>query len=400
MTLAVQAQEFLDRHSEAKFKEFAEAFDALDDELQVAVTELKQAKHRQEVIKLFETEGNPSGEPWEDVSGRYKLVVQRYAFEKGWNYSKGSVYRDGELIAEVHRNYGAFPHLFIEGHPNGHDYLVCGEDYQGQTVIELDTGQRRDFLPTSGTLGFGFCWAGYEWVASMQVLLVEGCIWACPYEFRLYDFADPMNGWAELEVEVNGKAGYIDTSERKPEFEGGTVKCFQLSDDDDDDDDEEETDPKDRPVAAYRIFKREGPKLVMTEDWVSEAEQERRAKRLKAQQEYEAWRADFKANDPLYLKYRELVQHPALSPEDYESWGVTFEGWAPNFTERETRFCRRIVKRSDDQPYTIDLEWGTKTGPIKLAIYKDGKTQDAKYFEHSAAQMESAFCIARELVAS
>jgi hypothetical protein len=74
-------------------------------------------------------------------SGKYRLVVTSYT-----TGTLGVITRvaDGEEIARVDRNYHSFEHTWIEDHPSGHDYLVCGEDYQGQTVIELDTGARGD----------------------------------------------------------------------------------------------------------------------------------------------------------------------------------------------------------------------------------------------------------------
>src|SRR6185312_13000866 len=95
-----------------------------------------------------------------------------------------------------------FVFSFVEDHPNGHPYLVTGADYQGQTVIELDTGRRRDFIPDAAKDGVGFCWTDHRFDPSTQLLIVEGCIWAAPFEYRFYDFSDPMEkGWPELEFE-------------------------------------------------------------------------------------------------------------------------------------------------------------------------------------------------------
>lgn len=139
-----------------------------------------------------------TGEPDTHLSpsGRYKLVVTRHTTGPGfWCYSKGRIYNDSEvLIGEVCRNYSSFPFEFVEEHPNGHDYLVCGEDYQGQTVVELDTGKRRDYLPKAAVQGWGFCWASYTASPSKRTLSVCGCYWACPYEVWFVDFSDPMEG--------------------------------------------------------------------------------------------------------------------------------------------------------------------------------------------------------------
>jgi hypothetical protein len=92
----------------------------------------------------------------------------------------------------VRRNYSAFPFTWCEDHPTGHDYLVCGEDYQGQTIIELDTGRRADYLPAQAEQGTGFCWAQHYLAPSKEVLIVDGCYWACPYELVAFDFSRPL----------------------------------------------------------------------------------------------------------------------------------------------------------------------------------------------------------------
>lgn len=154
-------------------------------------------------------------------SGRYRLVVTNHTTGPGtWNYTKGQVFEGERLVTSVCRNYGSFPFLFVEDHPNGHDYLVCGSDYQGQTVVELDTGVRWDHQPKSAAEGFGFCWANYTVSPSKRTLAVSGCFWACPYEVWFVDFSEPMNfPLPVLKREVNAedvfpwKEGEPDTCE-------------------------------------------------------------------------------------------------------------------------------------------------------------------------------------------
>lgn len=128
-------------------------------------------------------------------SKKYRLVISSHATgERSWNYTKAQVFKDtsDKPITVVCRNYSHFPYLFVENHPNGHDYLICGEDYQGQTIIELDTGKRVDYLPSTAEKGFGFCWAEYYISPGKKTLAVEGCFWGAPYEVWLVDFSDPM----------------------------------------------------------------------------------------------------------------------------------------------------------------------------------------------------------------
>lgn len=127
-------------------------------------------------------------------SGAYKLVVTPYSTSPGcWSYTQGLVYRRGEdkPLAEIQRNYGQFPFAWVEGHEKG-DFLLAGEDYQGQTVINLRTGARRDHLPKSAAQGAGFCWASIHPNPKGDLVAAQGCHWGGAYEIRFYDFSEPM----------------------------------------------------------------------------------------------------------------------------------------------------------------------------------------------------------------
>ena len=227
---------------------------------------LFQAYNRARIDARFVNEKPDSRREHLSPSGKFKLVTSR--FETGpntWAYAQGKVYAMGSdiPIAVVNRNYGAFPFLFVEDHPNGHSYLICGEDYQGQTVIELDTGLRRDYLPEEAHDGGGFCWASYTFHADSKLLVVDGCYWGASYDFRFYDFSDPMSGWPLLELPDS--ENYITSGPKAPTFEAdGTIHTYEPDFDDDD------------VVAAVKVWRREGLKLVLIREDVTEAEQERR----------------------------------------------------------------------------------------------------------------------------
>lgn len=126
-------------------------------------------------------------------SGKYSLTVESIPSRPGcWNVTRGTVRAaDGREIAVVERNYSSFPQCWIEGHPDGHDYLVCGADYQGQTLVRLDTGERWDYLPPEAKEGHGFCFAAMSPSPDKKTLAVDGCYWAAPFETRMYDFTVP-----------------------------------------------------------------------------------------------------------------------------------------------------------------------------------------------------------------
>lgn len=318
--------------------------------------------------------------------GKYRLVVTSYSTTKGcWSYTQGLIYSayKVEPLFEVQRNYSSFPYTWIN-HPNGHQYLVCGADYQGQTVLELDTGKRRDFVPEEAKKGVGFCWVDYRFDETFKILSVAGCYWACPYEYKFYDFSDPMNGWPELETEES-----VDDDNKWPTFEpDGTIKTYSTKTYNDDDDDEEDTKDKPEVLKATKTFIREGSKLRLLNEDVSEEEKIRRQKNEEGWKKYNEKIKIFKESDPLYLCCDKLVKDKALSPEDYYSTGITHKDWCPHFKIEEKRFCRRIVKKDK---ITIDLEWGMYTGPIKVVIYKKGKHFGDKWFDHSVEGMENAF---------
>jgi hypothetical protein len=328
-------------------------------------------------------------------SARYRLVTS--AFSTGpvsWEYSQGVVYRLGDdgAIATVQRNYGAFPHLFIEGHPKG-DFLVCGEDYQGQTVIELTTGRRRDVLSQGADDGVGFCWASYRYDGPTQILVVCGCIWACPYEYRFFDFCDPMSGWPEIELDHP-----VDADDRRaPELDpDGTLRCYETRQVDD----AARGEPSAPPIVdVIRTYKRKGQKLARMEEWISDYEKDRRRAREERERRDQEWTANFKAADPLYLTYLELLKDPALSPDSYQTVGQTWDGWCSDWKGNERRWCRRIVTHTGRTGPTVDLEWAVETGPIKLVLYRDGKSDGERFFEHSVEGMKQAFATACEYAA-
>jgi len=131
--------------------------------------------------------------------------------------------------------------------------------------------------------------------------------------------------------------------------------------------------------------------------WVStEAMLDRADRRRK----HEQWWTEFFDNDPLYLAFVEELKDPLLNPEAHYSVGRTHQGWDTEFTIEESRFCKRIASKTPTQPYTIDFEWAVNTGPVKLSLFKDGKTLEDKFFrEHSADSILAAFAYAKKIIA-
>jgi hypothetical protein len=128
-------------------------------------------------------------------SGKYLLAIDRYSTgPRTWQYSRGIITEisNGKIIAEVKRNIGHFWHSWVQ-HPDGKEYLLCGEDYQGYEVIELASGKIEIHLSDSAKNGGGFCWAAVYPSKDGKVLAVKGCIWAAPYDLVFFDFSDPLD---------------------------------------------------------------------------------------------------------------------------------------------------------------------------------------------------------------
>lgn len=128
-------------------------------------------------------------------SGRFQIEISRYlTLPNSWEYSRGIVSNtsNGEIIADIKRNYGHFWHAWVE-HPNGNEYLLCGEDYQGYSVLNLQNGKYQAHFPEAGYKGVGFCWIAVYPSPDRLVLAVDGCYWGCPYELVIVDFREPEN---------------------------------------------------------------------------------------------------------------------------------------------------------------------------------------------------------------
>lgn len=152
-------------------------------------------QRRVEMEKFFtpENEINEPPKIHQSPSGKYELTISRYHTKpKSWDYSRGIVNRlaDNAAITDIKRNYAAFWHAWVN-HRNGSEYLLCGEDYQGYSVINLGTGEHHIHFPERGYSGGGFCWAKVSPSPDGIVLAVEGCIWAGPYELVFQDFSNP-----------------------------------------------------------------------------------------------------------------------------------------------------------------------------------------------------------------
>jgi len=149
----------------------------------------KYRKRRKRLERFFKISGEIIHEENFDD---YKLVIKKhYTRLNCSSVTRGLVYKGDRVIADIKRNYAAFPYTFIR-HSNGNKYLVCGEDYQGYTVVNLTLEKTYNYVPKEAEKGAGFCWVQHKYFeGENDTLEVEGCYWAFPYEVVTYDFNDP-----------------------------------------------------------------------------------------------------------------------------------------------------------------------------------------------------------------
>ncbi len=183
-------------------------------------------------------------------SGRYRVEVTELLKPGGWSYARLDVVRvaDQSLIASIERNYSAFVVFVVK---DGLEYLITGRSYMGQTIVCLDSGEQwNDPLWPNAYTGTEFCWSSCTLAPDGNTLVVEGCIWACPYEQRFYDFTSPSAGWPELTLDG---VGYIDVPEKPTEFTtNGEIICFERHD-------------------SWLRLRRDGQHMRVVESWHSPA---------------------------------------------------------------------------------------------------------------------------------
>jgi len=331
-------------------------------------------------------------------SGKYRLLITPYSTApSGWGYTQGLVYNvaTGKLIAEVQQNYSSFPFLWVEGHASGHNFLICHENYQGQTVIELDTELRKDFLPEAAAKGHGFCWAEYTHSTTQKLLVVEGCYWGGSYEFKFYDFSDPMNaGWPELDAGEN----YFDSIDdaKKPDVRADGHIVYYESRRVEDEDGEpiyDENDNTKTYVVATKTLKREGPSLILTDEWIDPEEINRREEWRIRQEKYETSMDLYRATDPIYLFVMNSIPENGFDA-GHVSIGQCYEGWCPHFTEKDARVCYRLAnfRVVNGNKITIDIDWGKEKAPIRLQVHVD---QVSTVYWFTREQMPEALALAK-----
>lgn len=154
----------------------------------------KYISWRKEILAFFKLSNKikESGKIY-SPSGKFYLTISSYKTgENTWEYTRGVIknVETQEKIADIKRNYSHFWYSWCE-HRNGNEYLLCGEDYQGQTIVNVTKKETYNYFPEAGFDGHGFCWANVYLSPNKNILAVEGCYWAAPYDIVFFDFTKP-----------------------------------------------------------------------------------------------------------------------------------------------------------------------------------------------------------------
>ena len=91
-----------------------------------------------------------------------------------YRYTKGIITDiDHKTIDTIYRNFDPFVFSWVDA--NGEEYLLCGLDYQGYSIVNLMKKETKHFVPEEAYEGRGFCWAEITYFQRKKILVVDGC---------------------------------------------------------------------------------------------------------------------------------------------------------------------------------------------------------------------------------
>lgn len=195
--------------------------------------DVKYLENRKEVVlSLQNKQKDDKVDIYYSPDKEYKLTIEYFISREieGWDYTRGILTqcRTGNEIVLV-RNIGTF--LFEWVLKDKENYLICGQDYQGYTIVDLKDMKVIDFVPEEFYEGMGFCWAEIQYTNEIDILVVGGCYWADEYEIVFYDFSNPLQlPYKELKrIKPYEKIiGWIDNCNFQYEDEEGNKQIVRI----------------------------------------------------------------------------------------------------------------------------------------------------------------------------
>lgn len=156
--------------------------------------DVKYLEYRKQILVSLENKYKTDrDEIYFSPDNEYKLTIEHYVPKEnqGWEYTRGILTHcstGNELV--LIRNIGFFLFEWVVNEKDS--FLLCGQDYQGYSIVNLRDMKVIDFVPEEFFEGMGFCWAEINYTNEMDVLVVGGCYWADEYEIIFYDFSNPL----------------------------------------------------------------------------------------------------------------------------------------------------------------------------------------------------------------
>jgi len=250
-----------------------------------------------------------------------------------------------------------------------------------QTFVNLDTGDIYDSTDQLKSTkeykgGLSFCWARSQISPDGNTLVVSGCIWGGPYEYKFYDFTDPSTGWPELETDdfyyedghkksewsedgyfnIYESTEYINYNGQK--FDTWSEEYFNMPNEDITEDKYVyETEQK-------RVVKREHNKIVTVSLWKSDKRIDEETEREKAEKENKRLREQMENDNELYQKIKKNLQQPP-----YHIYGgymnPYFRLYIANFKSDDLT--------TNELKKQCEIVWHLTNGPIVMKFWICGK---------------------------
>ena len=143
----------------------------------------------------------PSQDDQFPLTDGYSVRSKAYCHQGGL-YLNGS---ENELLDKEGRVRYAWRNMDTDGefcslfrHRNGTHYLIFRTELYGYSVLDVERGQEMHYVPACVHPEEGqkpeevFIWAGADYDPHTDLLVVTGCIWACPYSTIVLDFSCPF----------------------------------------------------------------------------------------------------------------------------------------------------------------------------------------------------------------
>jgi len=135
--------------------------------------------------------------------GNYSICAVPFEFtENTWWYTKVLIYKEDDSSRKIEfiRNYGNFPFEFVKKHPKKRKYIICSEDVESITVVDLNSMKYHTWYFEDG-----FWPRSYHISPCGKFLAVYGSVFGDLDTIRFYDFSSPIKFPWTLIGEFSGK---------------------------------------------------------------------------------------------------------------------------------------------------------------------------------------------------